>query len=88
MANYIFSEAFSHSGAYYAPGQTYELPPETVAALPPGIAEPTGGIEFQVAGSDETPDLTSDPVKTGAKTKAPSTKAGIKGDTPPPPPEE
>lgn len=37
---YKFIESFSFNGAYYKQGQTYELTPEIVAALPPGIAEP------------------------------------------------
>lgn len=37
---YKFLESFSLGGVYYEQGQTYELTPETVAALPAGIAEP------------------------------------------------
>lgn len=37
---YKFIESFSFNGVYYKQGQSYELTPEIVAALPPGIAEP------------------------------------------------
>lgn len=36
---YKFIESFSYNGVYYEQGQTYELTPETIAALPPDIAE-------------------------------------------------
>ena len=37
---YKFLESFSFAGIYYEQGQTYELTPEIVAALPSGITEP------------------------------------------------
>lgn len=37
---YKFLESFTFSGVYYRAGETYELTPEIVAALPAGIAEP------------------------------------------------
>jgi hypothetical protein len=39
MKKYKFFESFSYLGRYYEQGQEYELTPEIVAALPPGIAE-------------------------------------------------
>lgn len=50
---YLFREAFSHNGVYFEAGKSYELPPETVAALPEGIAEKLGSEVTKLIESKE-----------------------------------